>query len=202
MDRPSNILTLSGMALVVGRIFRVKKRAAMRMVSLTYMRELRLEIDDELWGELCESFGKPEVPDRKHAVESLLIAVVERDQTKLRVKEAAWMRTNCNGILSLSDYEAVTVEGLISGGHKFLKPQHLHLRFGKHAMLVDFLVSSPNGPFVLEVDPHDSSRIEPRKKLRNQRFEEAKVSFISYNPAAKHPDIRYALPPGFGPWRP
>jgi len=69
-------------------------------------------------------------------------------------------------------------------------------------MLVDFLISSPAGPFVLEVDPGSSARLERRKRIRNDRFAEASVPVISYDPGSESADIRFVLPPGMGPWAP
>jgi hypothetical protein len=199
---PGSLEGLNGRALVVGRLFRVENRAGKRLVTLTHMGPARLVVGEELWNNSCKSFGEPKEPDKGHAVESIVIALVEFDGGNLLVREAAWARTNRNGILSLSDYEHMAVEGLISLSCEFFKPQHVHLRFGTHAMLVDFLVASPMGPFVLEVDPSGSARNERRKRQRNERFAKANVPIVSYDPGSEHSDIRYAVPPDMGPWCP
>jgi hypothetical protein len=198
----SLVTRLHGAAIVVGRFLRIdeEKQPGKRLLTLADNEDAKLIVDNELWASLCQSFGEPKIPGNGHTMESLVIAIVTRDGEELRIKDAAWIRTNRYGILTLSDYEHATVEALISLGYKFFKPQQLHLRFGKEALLVDVLVFPNAGPFVLEVDPN-SSNAEPRKQLRNSRLTKGDVPFHSYDPV-RHSDLRYILPPGIGPWWP
>jgi hypothetical protein len=202
MNTLSLVAKLQGAALVVGRFLRIEeqKGSGKRLLILADSQDVKLVVENDLWASLCQSFGEPKIPGNGHTMESLVIAIVTRDGEELRVKDAAWIRTNRYGILTLSDYEHATVEALISLGYKFFKPQQLHLRFGKEALLVDVLVFPNTGPFVLEVDPN-SSNAEPRKQLRNSRLTKGDVPFHSYDPV-RHSDLRYILPPDIGPWWP
>ncbi len=202
IDVPSLNGDLQGTAFVIGRIFRVDedKETGDRYLTFTHMRAARLFVPHSLWLELCKSFGEPKMPVEGHTVESLAIAQVVRDGGRLRVREAAWIRTNRYGILSLSDYEHETAEALIKSGYKFIKSQSQYLRFGTEAMLVDFLVFLETGTVVLEEDPSGSVD-EPRKKLRDLRFKKAGVSYLSHD-GARYSDLRYCFPPGLGPWWP
>ncbi|HEY1793339.1 MAG TPA: hypothetical protein VGG34_10510 [Opitutaceae bacterium] len=193
---------LRGASIVIGRFLSVSHpdRSGDRSLSLADTGDSKLLVGSVHWECLCTSFGAPKIPDAGHTQESLVIAYVKRENAEMRVADIAWMTSNRNGILTLSDYEHRTAEALILLGYKFFKPQNLHFRFGTEAMLVDFIVHSATGPFVLEEDPHNSF-FELRKLHRNSRFEKENVSFLSHD-GARYPDLRYSLPSGVGPWSP
>ena len=182
VSSPTTQPTLTGKAVVIGRLFAVEHTENHVRLTLTGMHDARITATKGLWKELCDSFDSPIEPKGQHLLESLMIAIINIENDQISLHEAAWSRMDEFGTLFESDYEALTARQLRELELKYFKPAYIKVRVGNFALRADFWIQPDTEKCALEVDPKDSAALKRNKRDRDDRYKMAGVKVYSYDP--------------------
>ncbi len=177
---------LRNRAIVIGRLFSTRlldgKVGRSVRVALTGMKTARLSIPEAYWDELCISFGEPHMPrdDHQHDLESLFIAVVEKDGDLLKTFRAAWCQIDRFGSVTQGRYEHLLLKFCRDQNLPYIKPINLMFWVGNRSVKPDAIVfAGPEMQLLVEVDPNNSGNEEPDKVQKKGAYEKAGVENIS-----------------------